>query len=339
MLTPRDILDNFINSFDIKADGRSNKFFKKVVENKEFYINIIQLYLEGNSCLKISKEVGLDAKYISTILGKFNVKCRKKLLDQETLNLMVIDRLDGMSLSKLSKKYSFSMDTIKRGLNNAGVDTSIKDSILKLDDRVIEDYKTQQLSEISKKYGVDKRVVKKYLISKGVKIRTLSESVSLNIKKNGVNFKGENIPYKSLKNDCELLANSTYELCRFLELEYDHSVIMYTKDVETIHYNNNRNTYTADIYIEYRCGKKVVEEVKPKWYLKYMNKTAELLEYCTKDEIAELLYISEKSVNKFLLSAMKFEEAYRYFLSKGIEYKIVTEDNINLQLIKTFKNK
>lgn len=336
MLTSEQIVDNFIHTFIEERDGRSNKFYNKVKKDRLFYIKLIELYTETKSANKVSEQVGLDSKYITTILNKFGVSTNKRKIDEKTLKLIIQDRLNGMSLGQLKLKHNFSLETLKRNLNKSGINTSLENPFDKLTEKVIEDYKSKQLKEIAKDYGVGIRTIKNYLISKGVKIRTLSQSVSLNIKNKGVNFKGENILYNSVKNNCEILANSSYELARFLELEVDEDVVLYTKDVETICYNDCNNNYTADIYIEYIDGRKVVEEIKPNWYLKYMNKVLSLAENTTQEDIAIELNISPKSVKKFLLSDLKFKEATKYFTAKGIEYKIMTEDNINIKLAQKY---
>ena len=336
MLTPEKIVDNFIDTFIEEWDGRSNKFYNKVKKDKTFYVKIVELYNQTKSANKVSEQIGLDSKYITTILNKFGVSTSKRKMDEKTLKLIIEDKLKGMSLGQLKIKYNFSLETLKRNLNKNGIDTSIENSIDKLSEEVIKDYKTKQLKEIAKEYRVGIETIKKYLLSKGVKLRTLSQSASLNIKNNGVNFKGENILYKSVKNNCEILANSSYELARFLELEVDDNVVLYTKDVETICYNDCNNNYTADIYIEYKNGRKVVEEVKPNWYLKYMNKTLDLIKNTTQENIATELNISPKSVKKFLLSDLKFKEAEKYFTEKGTEYRIITEDDINIKLAQKY---
>jgi DNA-binding CsgD family transcriptional regulator len=336
MLEAEDIVNNFINNFIEEWDGRSNKFYNKVKSNKSYYVNLVNIYNQTKSANKVSEQIGIDSKYITTILKKFGVPTFRRKMDEETLSLIIEDKLNGMSLGQLKIKYNFSLETLKRNLNKRGINTSIENPFDKLNEDIIEEYKTKQLKEIAKDYGVGVKTVKSYLVSKGIKLRTLSQSVSLNIKNKGVNFKGENIQYYSIKNDKSILANSSYELARFIELETDSSVLLYTKDVETICYNNCNNSYTADIYIEYIGGKKVVEEVKPNWYLKYMNKTLELINCKTKEEVAAEMNISVKSVNKFILSDLKFKEAKKYFPQKGIEYKIITEDDININLAKCY---
>lgn len=336
MLTSEQIVDNFIHTFIEEWDGRSNKFYNKVKKDRSFYIKLIELYRETKSANKVSEQIGLDSKYITTILNKFGVQTSKRKIDEKTLKLIIQDKLDGMSLGQLKLKYNFSLETLKRNLNKSGINTSLENPFDKLSEKVVEDYKSKQLKEIAKEYGVGIKTIKNYLISKGVKIRTLSQSASLNIKNKGVNFKGENILYKSVKNNCEILANSSYELARFLELEADDNVVLYTKDVETICYNDCNNNYTADIYIEYKNGRKVVEEVKPNWYLKYMNKTLDLIKNTTQENIATELNISLKSVKKFLLSDLKFKEAEKYFTEKGVEYKIITEDDIDIKLAQKY---
>ena len=336
MLTSEQIVDNFIHTFIEEWDGRSNKFYNKVKKDRSFYIKLVDLYRETKSANKVSEQIGLDSKYITTILNKFGVPTSKRKIDEKTLKLIVQDKLNGMSLGQLKLKYNFSLETLKRNLNKNGINTSLENPFDKLTEKVVEDYKSKQLKEIAKEYGVGIKTIKNYLISKGVKLRTLSQSASLNIKNNGVNFKGENILYKSVKNNCEILANSSYELARFLELEADDNVVLYTKDVETICYNDCNNNYTADIYIEYKNGRKVVEEVKPNWYLKYMNKTLDLIKNTTQENIATELNISLKSVKKFLLSDLKFKEAEKYFTEKGVEYKIITEDDIDIKLAQKY---
>lgn len=336
MLVPEEIVESFLKNFIEEWDGRSNRFYNKVKSDKNFYIRLVELYNQTKSANKVSEQIGLDSKYITTILNKFGVSTSKRKMDEETLELIIKDKLNGMSLHQLKIKYNFSLETLKRNLNNKKIDTSMPNLMDKLDESVVIDYQSKHLKQIAKERGVGILTIKKYLISKGVLLRTLSQSVSMNIKINGVNFKGENIIFYSHKNDTEILANSSYELARFLELEKDNDVILYTKDVETICYNNCNNNYTADIYIEYKNGRRVVEEVKPNWFLKYMNKTLELINTKTEIDIAAEMNISPKSVKKFLLSNLKFKEAKRYFPQKGIEYKIITEDDINIKLAQQY---
>lgn len=339
MLTSKEIVDKFIDEFIEEYDGRSNKFFNKVKTNKELYIKIVDLYFETKSANKVSEQVKIDSKYITTILNKFGISTAKRKMDEETISLIVEDKLKGMSLGDLKRKYNFSLATIKRNLNNRGIDTSIENPINKLSEKVLEDYKTKQLSEIAKEYKVGKETVKKYLIKNGVKLRTLSQSVSLNVKNKGVNFKGVNILYYSVKNSCDILANSSYELSRFIELESDDTVKEYTKDVETLCYNDCKNNYTADILVLYNDGRKIVEEVKPNWYLKYMKKVVDLHKIVEPEDIAKDLNISVKSVKKFLLSDLKFKEAFSYFRTKQIDYKIITEDQIDIKLGQKYLSK
>ena len=339
MLTSKEIVNNYVLNFIEEWDGRSNKFYNKVKKDPQFYEKIVDLYFETKSANKVSDIVKLDSKYITTILNKFGVSTSKRKMTEDVLELIILDKLSGMSLGQLKVKYNFSLETLKRQLNNRGVDTSVVDPIDKLDESVIEDYKTKQIKQIAKERNVGKETIKKYLIKNNVPIRTLSQSASLNIKNNGVNFRGENILFYSSKNKVDILANSSYELARFLELEEDKSVVSYTKNVETICYNDCNNNYTADILIFYKNGEVVVEEVKPNWFIKYMNKVVEMLKNKTINEIATDINISEKSVKKFILSYQKFKEADLFFGNKGIKFIIITEDNINIKLAEKFLNR
>ena len=113
MLTPEKIVDNFIDTFIEEWDGRSNKFYNKVKKDKTFYVKIVELYNQTKSANKVSEQIGLDSKYITTILNKFGVSTSKRKMDEKTLKLIIEDKLKGMSLGQLKIKYNFSLETLK----------------------------------------------------------------------------------------------------------------------------------------------------------------------------------------------------------------------------------
>lgn len=334
MLIAKRAVQNYIDNFPDYTDNRKNKFYKKVLENKDYYIELVHMFLQGDSCRQIGMKLNIDNKYVSVILNKFKIDTSPKRMSKEDLKNIIIDREDNkLSLSELSKKYNYSMETIKRNLNNSNIVTSITPITNKLTDEIIELYKSSNPSEIAELYNVSSSTIKRFLESKNVKLRTLSQSCSLMIKKRGVNFKGSSTPFQSYKNKKWILSDSSYELSRFIELENDSSVLMYSKDVETISYNNNRNNYTADIYIRYSDGREEVEEIKPNWFLNYIEKIKDLVDSGeSKEDISKSTGLSLKSINKFLLSDIKFKEAFEYFKKKNIKYSIKTEDNININL-------
>jgi hypothetical protein len=52
--------------------------------------------------------------------------------------------------------------------------------------------------------------------------------------------------------------------------------------------------------------------------------------------VCEPEFYRYENVKKFLLSDLKFKEAEKYFTEKGIEYRIITEDDINIKLAQKY---
>ena len=328
MLDTYNILGEYINEHPEHKDGRKMKFVKTVCSNINKYISIIDMQKNGKS----SRDIGLffneDPKNIWTILDKFKIDMSRRVIQKEDANKFVIDREKGLTLEDLSKKYNFAASCIKESLNKSGINTNVR--LLQLTDKdlIEEMYSNMQSSEIAKIKGVSAATINRFLEANGIKRRTLSESASLNIKKKGVNFKGVNIPFQSRKNSKWFLANSGYEVARFIELERDENVISYSKEVERIPYNSGNNTYTPDILVRY-TDRVEIEEVKPRWYMQKMQEVYEASEI---GNLAVCNRLSLKSINKFKLAKIKFEEALLYYESLGIKFTIKTEDDIDVSL-------
>ncbi len=239
----------------------------------------------------------------------------KPPISQATKDAIIKLYKSGIGIKPIKNQLSASQRTIYRTLNEAGIPIrergypggnikpDIKDEIERL-------YLEENIStrEIADRLGVNAANVWSILNKRGVRIRSRSEAGVMSVQKRGIGTtrRGLSAPWYSEKAGGWIRADSRYELVRMSQLDNDPNVVYWTKAaVERVPYSEGRY-YVPDFYIEYKDGKKVVEEIKPI--------------YCISDE--NIL--------------QKESAARKYFNAKQIEYKIVTENDIGINNLRNF---
>ncbi len=122
--------------------------------------------------------------------------------------------------------------------------------------------------------------------------------------------RGQNIPWQSAKTGRWEFADSRWEAVRMQQLDTDATVRTWTRLAERIPYvakNGKPRFYAPDFLVEYVDSHRVVEEVKPLAFAKNPD------------------------------TLVKAAAALQALQAVGIEYRIVTEDDIGLAAINRFR--
>jgi len=239
---------------------------------------------------------------------------RQKLPDeikQEAIKLYQA----GLSQDQVSKELNIGDSTVSKILAEFGIEARKFESLhnkkpQELKDEVIRLYADENLgmNELSERFNIGTTTIARWLKEAGV-TRNLSEAFAISAEKGRKKYRGTNLPWQSSKTNRWEFADSKWELVRMSQLDADEEVKSWTKLVGPVPYvdpNGVKRNYSPDFIIEYNDGHKVVEEIKPK---------------AQKDN----------EINK-----IKSEAAQKYFNDRGIEYRIVTEDELGVEDINNF---
>jgi len=233
---------------------------------KEKIAEIARLYKEGKSIPEIRKYLNVSQRTVYRTLNEYNIPVRE------------------------------------RGYFKGNISSNIREEIVRL-------YVDEKLStyDIGEMLGVSPVSAFNILKEKGISLRNKSEAgaIAVQSKGTGSTKRGLSAPWYSVKNKAWAKADSRYELVRMHQLDNDPNVIMWTKQTERIPYGKNR-FYVPDFYIEYKDGRKVVEEIKAF----YKIKDANVLE--------------------------KEKAAKEHLKDKNIDYKLVTENEIGIEYLRNF---
>ncbi len=164
--------------------------------------------------------------------------------------------------------------------------------------------------EVARIMGLGITTVARWITQEG-KQRGMSKAFALAIQKgNKKGYRSFNIPWQSQKTGKWEFADSRWEVVRMQQLDEDDSVAYWSRLTDRVPYidaQGKNHTYAPDFFIQYKDGRRAIEEVKPK------NK------------------INDKG------NAEKFSAAVSHFSKKGMGFSIVTEDNIGLNNIRKLK--
>jgi hypothetical protein len=158
--------------------------------------------------------------------------------------------------------------------------------------------------QVAERLGVSATTALDWITKNGKK-RSRSEAGILNyMNGNGQdNYRTATYYWQSKKTGKWEFGGSKLELARMVQLDSkNNDVVYWTKKVDRVEYDGGR-LYLPDFYIEYKDGRKVVEEIKPTYKL---NDPVNL---------------------------KKFSAASNYFKRLGYEYKVVTENDIGVKFI------
>lgn len=291
-------------------------------------------YKSGKTISSLAKEFKIDKGAISRHLQNIGLKTSLKI-NNETISNLIDEYNKGSSIRALSKAYKLDHGAITRHFRSRGIDTSTGLTDGQRKDAVTYYMNKESPESIARIMGFSSQAIRNSLIGSGVKLRNQSESSSLRLQKYGPSFKANKIPFQSEKNSKWLIADSTFEIARFIELENNINVKAYTKNIKPIPYDNGARNYSPDILVTYKDGTKVVEEIKSSWQLTYANKMLDLsIGGIEIPEIAKLMNVSESLVTGFLRMLRKIDAAISHYEKLGIDYKIITEEEISAEAFK-----
>jgi hypothetical protein len=168
-------------------------------------------------------------------------------------------------------------------------------------------YVGEQLSgpEVARKIGVYASSVLRYLTKIG-KNRDTSIAHALSAR-NKSGRRGKAAWWQSEKTGQWESADSRFEIVRMYQLDKDENVVMWTRQTPIIQYAGNKR-YVPDFLITLKDGTQILEEVKP-----------------------------HNHVNKELVLSGKMEAAQKYCCKNGMKFRVVTEKEIGVSTIRTFK--
>ena len=221
----------------------------------------------------------------------------------------------GLTQEQVAKELSIGASTMSKILNELGIPARKFESLhnkkpQELKDEVLRLYVDEKIGmvELSERFNIGTTTIGRWLREAGV-TRNLSEAFSNAVQQGRKKYKGTNLPWQSTKTNRWEFADSKWEMVRMSQLDADETVKSWTKLVGPVPYtdpNGVQRNYSPDFIIEYHDGRMVVEEIKPSTQL-------------------------DTDITK-----AKTEAARQYFNDKGIEYEVITENEIGVDDINNF---
>ena len=286
---------------------------KRVFLTNEDECKIVRLYNEKIEISEIEKMFSVSKKKIYNILHRHDVvRNLNKKISTDTKSKIYSDFVNNTSLENLAEKYDLNIGTVRRFLKENGVvfDKTPHNKIVdEIKEKIVLEYTNGlNVCELHEKYGYGTTTIARWVKSAG-KTRSLSDAFTLSAKKGRKHFRGTDLPWFSSKNKKWFIADSMWEAVRMQQLDLDANVIWWEKCTERIPYvdkNGKGHYYVPDFKVGYE-DKIVVEEIKPST-------------------------LTESEINQ-----TKFNAAKKYYFTKNIEYKILTEKEIGLDDINNFR--
>ena len=291
-------------------ERRSNK----IILTKEQKEKILDLYLKKTKIDDIVFETKIKKRIIYDVLRERGViRNLSKKIEEETKDKICSDFLNKKTIKEIQKKYDIKSDaTIYKILKQRSIyidrvaHNKISDEIR---NKIVNEYiNGLNICELHEKYGYGTTTIARWVKSVNA-TRSFSDAFSLSANKGRKHFKGTNLPWFSTKTNKWFVADSIWEAVRMEQLDNDELVINWEKSADRIPYFDDKNEshyYIPDFKIWYK-NKIVVEEIKP-----------------------------NDLVNNDI-NIIKSKAAIEYYEKQGIQYKIVTENEIGLDNIKNFK--
>lgn len=169
-------LDTFNKGYNATKGGQG----KLTIYQDSYFEEIKDLYLCGFSSIKIGKMFNLSDKTVINLLKCLGVKVKTKKHSRFKLNAYETNELiqaykEGINLTNLGKKYHVSKDTIKKYLQNNGVDIKDRYNLLKDTEKhesLINDYLSGiSYKDLETKYKSDTRTIKKILVEHCINLK------------------------------------------------------------------------------------------------------------------------------------------------------------------------
>lgn len=136
-------------------------------------------------------------------------------------------------------------------------------------DEIVNEYSNgnSSLNELARRFGVNLYPIRRILTENNVRIRTRSESAAIRhlVSPTSIERSSRKYVFQSDKMGCWIPTSSTFEYVRVQQLENDPDVVAFGRCRDAIPYvfEGSARHYNPDFYVEYRDGRRVVEEIKP----------------------------------------------------------------------------
>jgi hypothetical protein len=293
-----------INDFDFSL--YENNFLIKKKKKKYCFDSvkkgIIEYFNSKESLDLVASRCGMTGGNLRCHIIKCGLKCRANgdhKYNQNNVDKLCELYLKGAKTKDLAVMFNISTRTVIDWLKTKGVKTLKQYELLGITDEIKNEARRLYLDEklnclqISKVINVSARSILSWV--KDVR-RSQSEIMSLVVAKNGsVNVKAKKGVLKTRFGD--IYFNSSYEESRILQLEANKKVSMVCRCEDLIEYelDGKIKRYNPDLFVIYRSGKEVVEEIKP--------------------------FVMINKIN----NRLKIDSAKKYYKSLGIKYKVITE--------------
>jgi len=326
--TGEELIDDYLS---VRKDNLYDAKKANVEKNKSLYAYAVNSFLKGASFNSISSDIGISTPTIRRVFEDIGINEVRNKIEKKLDDILLDMYNKKMSANKISSELNIDISIVLKRLKENGIDVSRH--LLSSEQRkaVVDLYNQgEPTKEIASLFGIGNNTVGVIIQNSGGVLRTNSESLAISIKKNGANIRSVRTPFQSLKNNKWIIADSSYELARFIELEKNNNVKRYTKDVDVVKYNGGANTYLPDILVEYNDGTKEVEEIKSTWQLDYARKVDDLIKSgMSIEDIAKTFKVSEKYARNLKLLNEKLSFAKEHYKSLGVNFKIITENDID----------
>jgi len=268
--------------------------------------NIVELaiseYLNSKESLKTTaSKYGKTGGWLLKNMKKRNIQRRNNSEWKININKeikAVHDYKIGMPVAEIAKKYNISRRTVTEWYKKNGIAPKTLSQRIGINEEVknyaIDLYLNKKMNccEISRKIGVSSRSVLEWVKNKKRTKSEISAIMAMNGQKKCFGKKGiVNTKYGLIRYD------SNYERDRIVQLCDNENVVNVGRCKFLIKYDNKKN-YNPDFLIEYKCGCKVIEEVKP------------------------------KSLISMEINQLKFNAAYKFCKEKGYLFYVTTEKEI-----------
>jgi transposase-like protein len=277
------------------------------VDDFQVLNNAVNEYINSKKSLRyIAKKIGVCKSTLRMRLIKLGYECRDKnecKHDNQIIKECCELYNNGVPNKELSEKYNVSRTVISNWLKNSGIKLRKYNETLgisnELKDKAKELYIKDNLNacEISRILGVSSHSILDWV--KDSK-RSKSETATINIIKNGASSY-----WNTKKGDIDTVFgkihyDSGYERDRINQLVKDENILFLGRCQDVIKYqgNDSERCYAPDLYIKYKDGREIVEEVKPFTYIKKFN------------------------------NLNKFKSAKKFYKTRNIVFRVVTETKI-----------
>lgn len=318
--------------------NKKSELANKIKENRELYEMSIDNYInELISINQIMRDLNIETKTeFYKVMGELRVPI-KVSIDEDFLKEARKIIKNGATFKQSFEVYKIpklAYTAIKNGWVMEPIGKFERGEIIKpkqlpqeIINSIVEDRRNGMAVEaLYDKYKLSQNLIRQIL--KKYNVRQIERN-----EVTGHFYKhAKKIPYQSEKLGKWITGDSTYEIARFMELDADLNVETYTRNVKPVKLENG-GKYYPDIKVTYTDGRVEIEEIKPKFIINKARQYSEMLTQGMTDSAMQKEFnLSDSMFDIISKVAIKTDTAEKYYAELGIPYKIMTEDNIDIDL-------